>query len=457
MSNPRSCGDIVTISGRIGGRIRTMNSNSTANTTVHGPLLHVLRAVWLILALLIIGLWIVGTTVLIREPYLDCTEIACDNIDITIWDLEVAVDIGIAPGLTDTAAQVLGSLSILSSIFYFIIAGIIFWRMSDDWLGMLVSITLVFLGGLLFTSSNDALVRAYPELIGLLDLIQLFGITALIAIFLLFPDGQFVPRWFQWFFGVVVALFLLNEFMSAAGVASDPLEILTFLVFIFIAPANQIYRYIKVSTLVARQQTKWVVLGLFGALVLIITWTMVGVFYPPDQPGSPRLIALIFAVPLIALLGLLLPLTFAISILRYRLWDIDIIINRGLIYGSLTIILAVTYFGAISILQYLFTLLTGQQSPIALVISTLMIAALFQPLYRRVQELINRRFYRGKYDAGKILTEFASTARDEVDLDKLTTAFLSAVEESLQPATLSLWLQHPSHPTLGAMERNKAE
>ena len=89
--------------------------------------------------------------------------------------------------------------------------------------------------------------------------------------------------------------------------------------------------------------------------------------------------------------------------------------------------------------------------------ATLIIAALFQPLYRRVQELINRRFYRGKYDAGKILTEFASTARDEVDLDKLTTAFISAVEESLQPATISLWLKHPSPPSLGGMEREETE
>jgi hypothetical protein len=434
-----------------------VNRNRSAETKVRGPWRHVLRAGWLILAFLMVGLWIAGTLSLIRDSFPDCIEIPCDNIDITIGDLEAADDIGVSPGLTGTAARVLGSLSILSSIFYFVIAGIIFWRMSDDWLGMLVSITLVFLGGLFFTSSNDALIRAFPDIKELHDLIQLSGVIALTAIFLLFPDGQFVPRWFRWFFGIVVALFLLNEFMSAAGVASDPLEILTFLVLIFIAPANQIYRYIRVSTPVAQQQTKWVVLGLFSALVLMITWLVVGAFYPPDQPGSPRLIALLIAVPLISLLGLLLPLTFAISILRYRLWEIDIIINRGLIYGTLTILLALIYFGTVTILQNLFTAVTGQQSPISLVISTLIIAALFQPLYRRVQELINRRFYRGKYDAGKILAEFASTARDEVDLDNITSALVDAVEKTLQPATISLWLKEPSRHSIDPVERGDIE
>lgn len=419
---------------------------------VRGRKLLILRAGWMILVFLIVGLWIAGTFFLIRDSFPDCIEIPCDNIDITVRDLEAAVDIGIPPGLIDSAAKVLGSLSILSSLFYFMIAGIIFWRMSEDWLGMLVSITLVFLGGIFFTSSNDALIRAFPDLRPLLDLIQLFGVTALMAIFLLFPDGQFVPRWFAWVFGAAVVLFLVSEISSVVGEASEPLEILSFLFLILIAPANQIYRYVRISTPVAQQQTKWVVLGLVSALVLIITWMMVGAFYPPDQPSSSRLIALVIAVPIIAFLGLLLPLTFAVSILRYRLWDIDIIFNRGLIYGTLTILLALIYFGSITILQNLFTILTGQQSPIALVISTLIIAALFQPLYRRVQELINRRFYRGKYDAGKILTDFASTARDEVDLDRLTTALMMAVDESLQPATISLWLQHPSESSPGIIE-----
>jgi hypothetical protein len=189
----------------------------------------------------------------------------------------------------------------------------------------------------------------------------------------------------------------------------------------------------------------------------MITWLIVGYFYPPIQPGSSRLIALLIAVPIIFILGLLLPVTFAISILRYKLWEIDIIINRGLIYGTLTILVALIYFGTVTILQNLFTAVTGQQSPVALVISTLIIAALFQPLYRRVQELINRRFYRGKYDAGKILAEFASTARDEVDLDNITSALVDAAEKTLQPTAISLWLKEPSRHSIDPVERGDLE
>jgi hypothetical protein len=318
---------------------------------------------------------------------------------------------------------------------------------------MLVSITLVFLGGLFFTSSNDALLRAFPDLINLHDLILLSGTIAIIALFLLFPNGRFVPRWAGWAAGGMLSLFLVSRSLSALDVVSDSVDLLLTLVIVIFAAANQIYRYFRVSSAAARQQTKWVVLGLFSALILMITWSMVGFFYPPDQPGPSRLVALLIAVPLIFLLNLLVPLTLAISILRYRLWDIDIIINRGLIYGALTLILALIYFGTVTILQNLFTAVTGQQSPVALVISTLIIAALFQPLYRRVQELINRRFFRGKYDAEKILAEFASTARDEVDLDNITAALLDAAEKTLQPAVISLWLKEPSRHSVESVEK----
>jgi len=137
-----------------------------------------------------------------------------------------------------------------------------------------------------------------------------------------------------------------------------------------------------------------------------------------------------------------LPLTMAIAIMRYRLWDIDLVVRRTLQYGLLTGLLALTYFTGIVILQNILSPLTGSgNSPIVIVITTLGIAALFNPLRRRVQDFIDRRFYRRKYDAEKALHGFATIARDEVDVDRLSIALLGVIEETTQPEHISLWIK----------------
>jgi len=145
------------------------------------------------------------------------------------------------------------------------------------------------------------------------------------------------------------------------------------------------------------------------------------------------------ALVLIGLAGM--PISMGIAITRYRLYEIDTLINRTLVYGSLTAILAVVYFGGIIVLQRFFVVLTGQQSTLAVVASTLLIAALFTPLRRRIQSFIDRRFYRGKYDARKILEAFSATLRDEMDLDAVSDDLLAVVRDTMQPAHVSLWLR----------------
>jgi hypothetical protein len=144
---------------------------------------------------------------------------------------------------------------------------------------------------------------------------------------------------------------------------------------------------------------------------------------------------------LVAVGGLSGPIAVGIAILRYRLYDIDLLINRTLVYGSLTATLVALYFGGIVVLQRLFVLLTGQRSTLAVVASTLVIAALFNPLRRSIQSLIDRRFYRNKYDAARALEAFSVKLREETDLGALSDDLLGVVRETMQPAHISLWLR----------------
>jgi hypothetical protein len=144
----------------------------------------------------------------------------------------------------------------------------------------------------------------------------------------------------------------------------------------------------------------------------------------------------------LSIVGLVcLPVAVGIAILKYRLYDIDLIINRTLVYGSLTLTLLLVYFGGVATTQALFRALTGQQQPqLAVVVSTLAIAALFNPLRRRIQSFIDRRFFRSKYDARKTLEAFSARLRDETDLEALDTELVSVVKRTMQPEHVSLWL-----------------
>ena len=257
----------------------------------------------------------------------------------------------------------------------------------------------------------------------------------------LFPDGRAVPRRLLWILGPLLRLFtvlfllgILSAFLAGTSALAQtvakiqPVGQLSIPLLFFLAVGAHVYRYVKVSGAVEREQTKWFLLGLVLAAVPLVTLFLVG-----DNASVLGTIA--FTA---------LPIGIGISVLSYRLWDVDVIIRKTLVYAALTALLALFYFGSVVLLQRLFGVLTGvEQSPLAVVISTLAIAALFTPLRRRVQDVIDRRFYRKKYNAQQVLAQFALTARDETDLDALTAELVRVVQETMQPDKVSVWLRKP--------------
>jgi hypothetical protein len=262
----------------------------------------------------------------------------------------------------------------------------------------------------------------------------------------LFPDGRFVPRWTRPLavFAVASNIFL-NAYPDAFSRLPPWVLGAIFLVNGGSGVVAQIYRYARVSGPVQRQQTKWVIFGLAATMVVILGRYVPMLIFPSlSTSSSPYFLVSTYVYPP----GLLLiPLTLGIAILRYRLWDIDILINRTLVYGTLTAILALLYFGLVLGLQFLFDHFIGlaaANSPFILVTSTLAIAAFFQPLRHRIQKIIDRRFYRRKYDAARTLAAFGATLRNEVDLSQLSEQLVAVVQETMQPASVSLWLRTPS-------------
>jgi hypothetical protein len=284
------------------------------------------------------------------------------------------------------------------------------------------------------------------------------GGSLVLFVFLFFPDGRLPSR--RW--RPVAWLVLINAALSIAPYAFGPgvlrdfpeelpvvnpvgiegsagvLDLFARISLLLLVPISlslvfAFYLRFRRARGDERQQIKWVAyaVALFAAAIIVVSvW--------PSLDGSV-LGGVLFMAGFLAI-----PSAMALAILRYRLYDIDVIVNRTLVYGALTLLLALIYFGGVVALQYVFRTLTGGESQLAVVASTLVIAALFNPLRHRIQGFIDHRFYRRKYDAERVLATFSGKLRGEADLDRLSEDLLVLVRETVQPEHVSLWLRAPS-------------
>ena len=203
------------------------------------------------------------------------------------------------------------------------------------------------------------------------------------------------------------------------------------------------HHYRHVSNALQRQQTKWIIFGVATVFLLEAGLFLSYLVFPSFS--QQNVFFSLFSIIVGNSIPVLIPLSFGMAILRHHLWDIDVIINRAVVYGLLTALLALVYVGCVFAFQSLSLVFKEELShnPITVVASTLVSAALFQPLRFGIQRVIDRRFYRRKYNSARTLTAFSATLRDEVDLDQLSEQLLAVVEETMQPAHVSLWLRSP--------------
>lgn len=312
----------------------------------------------------------------------------------------------------------------------------------------------------------------HPEVLPAADLVFWFslhtwvpGLSLVVWLMLLFPTGTLLaPRW-SWIGIVASSAALLQSLLGAIAswryrgplsfeferlLVEDPYlsairplgVVLLLIVFLSMFPALlAVFLRMRRASGVERQQVKWF---LYGAAFLTTLLLAMSILAPTGEANIERSGWVWFGDLLYLLAPSLLPGAIGVAILRYRLYAIDLIIRRTLVYSTLTALLALLYWGTVITLQGLLRWLTGQgQNPLITVLSTLAIAALFTPLHRRVQNWIDRRFFRHQYDAEQILANFADTVRNETDLNRLNEKLIQVVQETVQPIHTTLWLRQP--------------
>ena len=422
-------------------------------TRLYGRSLLLARAVWIVLVVFTIGLLVIGIAVYYPQ-------LGLSNELLQGGTLYLDPSSNGYLAFTAYLDSFLGGYTALSivfssiaSLFWILVGCVIFWRKSDDWMALFVALTLVLFGVYicppLFIIYIHVGIHSPWRLLITLENLLAFGCMGFIFCF--FPSGRSDPRWIRWFSVLclmyqvpfIVPLNSTFSYKQWPPLLFAVLEVSFTLVLLF----AQLYRYRYISSPIQRQQTRWVVFGLAITMVAYIALLAPAVFVPVlSQPGLPRQLHTLISLALLPFTLLALPLTIGIAMVYSRLWDIDVLINRTLVYGMLTVVLVLVYFAGVVLLQQLFQAVTGQASALAITGSTLGIVVIFQPLRSRLQTIIDRRFYRRKYDAARVLAAFGERLqhREDVDLKTLSDDLLAVIQATMEPAHVSLWLCQPA-------------
>jgi hypothetical protein len=443
------------MNGQHGPPAMTESRERHSYARLHGRWLLLARGIWITLVVLSLGTSFASLPVYIARKQTLCVGTEC-TYGVLLSSEQAEVLKGIGLSLSDYAASNV-AFTLATIVLCLVVSTLIVWRRPDDRMAVLVALMLVTLGTLDATSTVAA--SSSPWRVPAECLVFL-ALALFVLVFLLFPTGQFVPRWTSWIAVGCLAVLVPATFFPNTPFAQNPDVISLFYLVSLVAVATlalvQLYRYRRVSSPLQRQQTKWVVFGLAVPCSVLVGGYGLSTFPALGDPSAPA--GASYQLALEAILSctlLLIPLSFGFAMLRSRLWDIDVFINRTLVYGALTVSLTGVYVGLVIGLSALLRGLIRQDNSVAIIISTLVIYALIGPLRIRIQRLIDRRFYRRKYDAAKTLAAFSTTLRQEVDLDQLREQLQAVVQETMQPASLSLWIRPVKQQAAGGGTRGE--
>lgn len=402
-----------------------MRDTATVPTALDGRFLKLVQAIWIGLVILALVLWAIGSYESGALIPSDCGQGACDPFALSAGDLEIIAD------LTLPASLIIGFFALSNvtiALVFFATAGFVASRKHSDWMGLLVSFMFVFLGAVFFTDSDDALWRAHSTARWPLTLLGMVGYLAIMTFLFHSPDGRFFPersimRRLSWL-AILATAPLAGTATRAGAIGAYPVVIT-----VVAGLAAQVYRYRNKSDALARQQTKWMIVGLASSVLVMILWVLATILIPPESPSETRLIALLVIRSLVTILIPLLPLAIAFSIMRYRLWDVDVLIRRTLVYGILTIGVVALYaivIGGLGIFVH------DRWDSVLAILATAVAAVLFQPFRSRVQRAVNRLIYGERDNPMTALSKLGRRLESAIAPEHLISTRVETIGQTLK-------------------------